>query len=61
MISAEWSNNEHPGADNVSSNADTFHGDLFGYELMDIYHIVTDAGVDEDPAIIPNGAYLFLT
>lgn len=59
MISTEWSNNEHPGVDtNASSNTDTFHGDLFGDELMDIYHIVTDEGTDDDPVIIPNGMHL---
>jgi hypothetical protein len=42
---------------NASVNPDVFHGDLFGDELMDIYHIVTDEGTDEDPVMIPNGMH----
>ncbi len=57
MVTTNWSNNE-PVDSNTASNADTFHGDLFGDELMDIYHIVTDEGTDEDPTIIPNGMYM---
>ena len=59
MISTTWSNNE-PLDTNASSSADTFHGDLFGDELMDIYHIVTNEGTDDDPTMIPNGMYDYL-
>jgi len=55
-MSMGWNNNEQQGSDvNAASNTDAFHGDLFGDELMDIYHIVTDEGTDEDPTMIPNG------
>ena len=56
MMPSGWINIDQQAADvNVSSSTDSFHGDLFGDELMDIYHIVTDEGTNDDPTMVPNG------